>query len=345
MSVEEKVGQLFIVGFHSPKLTGEVIHLIETYKVGGFCLFNYNFRQPRQLHKLLTDLQLFAPINLPLFLATHQEGEHANNLTDGFTQSPSQGALGAINNRLYTKQMAEIVASELHAAGLNMNLAPALHKKNIEDENSFSNSIDLVAKHGVAAIQGYQNENISAVAKVFPGLEKFQAELLLTETFDMPTSQLYPFYQAVQKDVDGMLVSPQIVPSTATQDPALGSHSILYSLVREKLAFDGVIMMDFKETEISDELAPSAILAIQAGVNLLCLPKSYKTQITVIDAVIDAVKTGIISEEQLNKSVERILALKKKREIGKITPFDRDKFKTKRSRQFVERLEEKVISN
>src|SRR5690625_4430613 len=163
MSIEEKIGQLFIVGLNSAKPTGEIIHLITTYKVGGFCFYNQHINNPRQVHRLSKDLQHYGHIDLPLFLAIHQEGGNLNSFTNGVTQGPGQSVLGAINNRLYTNQMAKIVASELHAAGLNMNLAPTIH---VNDENSYSDSIDLVAKHGVAAIQGYQNENVSAVAKL-----------------------------------------------------------------------------------------------------------------------------------------------------------------------------------
>lgn len=346
MSIEEKVGQLFMVGFHDTKPTGEVIQLITGYKVGGLCYFNRNIRNPRQLHTLSKNLQSYAHIDLPLFLAIFQEGGHLNNFTNGVTQGPGQATLGDVNNRLYTKQMAEIVAEELRAVGINMNFAPALHtKENEQDESSFSNSIDLVAKHGVASIQGNQKADVSAVAKYFPGKVDIKMERLLTEAYDNPSSALYPFYQAVQKNVDAMLVSQEIIPNASTEDPSLFSHSILHVLLREQLQYEGIIITEFHGDNDPELLAKSAIVAIQSGVDLLFIREPYKTQIYAIDIVIEAVKKGVIPEDRLNEAVERILTLKKKRNIGKLKPFDREKFEKKRAVAFVNKLEKEAASH
>src|SRR5690625_3781471 len=345
MSIEEKVGQLFMVGFHDPKPTGEVIHLITVYKIGGLCYFERNIRHPRQLHQLSTNLQLYAPIDLPLFIAIHQEGSDFNTIVEGVTQSPNPSSLGAVNNQLYTKQMAEIVATELHEIGINMNFSPHLRTTQLTEEaRSFGGSPDLVAKHGAATIQGYQNKNVSAIATVFPGDEVADVNTLLTESFDYNNSSQYPFYHAIQKGVDALLISQTLIPHLHTNDPELYSTSILHKLLREQMQFTGVIMKKYQETEQAEELAHKTILALQAGVDLLVIPGPYRTIIRVIDTVIEAVKNGAIPEEHLNTAVNRILTLKKQRQIGQVKQFNRDNLRKKRSIQFVEQLNEQATS-
>ena len=90
LSIEEKVGQLFMVNFDGTDKTGELIHLITYFKVGGLYYRNNNVVNLKKLHKLSTIAQNFAKTGLPLFLATTQGGENNNEINHGFTISPSQ---------------------------------------------------------------------------------------------------------------------------------------------------------------------------------------------------------------------------------------------------------------
>lgn len=330
MSIAEKVGQLFMVSFEGSKPAGEVINLISTYKVGGLCYVTDNYRNPRQLHSLSTDLQHYANKDLPLFLSVYQGGGEFNSITKGVIQSPDQSTLGIVNNRLYTKQMSEMIAEELHALGINMNISPSLNISN-DRKDSFGDSIDLVAKHGVAAIQGYQKKNVSAVANYFLENENRPIDTLLTESYDMPHSILYPFFLAIQKNVDTILLSNSYKNE---------ERSIIQSLLRETLNFQGVLMKKVSNEKTLNEIAENAVKSIQFGIDLVLLSMEYKTQIAVIDKVIEAVKKGDISENRLNEAVERILTLKEKRNVGLIEPFDRDIFEKKRAVQFIEKLQD-----
>src|SRR5690625_3647733 len=173
-TLEEKVGQIFIISFNRIEINSDIINLITKYQVGGICYFRRNHKTPKQVHKLSTELQSYANIKTPLFLSIDQEGGMINRITEGITVSPNNMALGAINNRLYTKQIAEIVARELGAMGINMNFDPSVDVNNnpknpVIGTRSFGEDVTKVSKHGVETINGYQKENISAVVKHFPG--------------------------------------------------------------------------------------------------------------------------------------------------------------------------------
>lgn len=345
LSIEEKVGQLFLVGFQGLKITGETIHLISTYKIGGVYYSSENVRNPKQIHRLSEDMQLYAGREFPLLLAISQKGGNRNNMINGVVQSPSQSVLGSVNNRLYTKRMAEIIAAELYAMGINMNFYPSLHIDK-EVDNSFSNSCDLVAKHGAAAIQGHQNEGVSAVpTHIFSHPEK--VDKLLTAAYDDARSPLYPVYKAIQNDVDALFVSKKMIPDPGIKNPALYSRSMIHRLLRDELLYEGVLMstIDAKIFESKLEMAKYAVTAIQAGVDLLFIPASYSHQIYTINRVIEAVKSGELQEEWINHAVDRIIKLKRKRNIGQLSPFNREKFEQKRDIQFVNRLNDLSVTS
>src|SRR5690625_5258645 len=111
---------------------------------------------------------------MPLLLSIDQEGGMVNRIKDGVTNSPTNMALGAIDNRLYTRQIAEIVARELRAMGINMNFDPTIDVNNnpknpVIGIRSFGENIKKVSKHGLETVNGYQNMDVSAVVKHFPG--------------------------------------------------------------------------------------------------------------------------------------------------------------------------------
>lgn len=338
LSLEEKVGQLFIVNFEGTEKTGELIHLITYFKVGGLFYRAENVSDLKKLHKLSTTVQFFAKTGLPLFLATTQEGGDVNEIADGLTISLSQAKLGLANNRLYTRQMAEIVGQELRALGVNMNFAPVLNTKNgFDDERYFSKNIDLVAKHGVAAIQGYEKAQVCAVVKYFPNIYLDNIHNILSIPVDRKTSEIYPFYRAIKYGASGILVTNSIFKNSNSL-----SDTLLNELLRERVQFDGMIITEANET--TD--VQSIISFIQAGCDMIYLQTNYENQIRTISAVLEAVKTGIISEDRINQSVKRILAVKEKHQIGEIPPFKRERFRKKRSLDLVDRLIERAtVSN
>src|SRR5690625_1294079 len=357
-TLEEKVGQLFMVGFNGLEPNGEIINLITKYHVGGICYFSRNLKTPKQVHKLSTELQSYANIKTPLFLSIDQEGGMINRITEGITVSPNNMALGAINNRLYTKQIAEIVARELGAMGINMNFDPSMDVNNnpknpVIGTRSFGEDVTKVSKHGVETINGYQKENISAVVKHFPG----HGDTNIDSHEDLPviphpmerihSIELPPFQYAIDNGVDAVMVSHVSFPSLDKDYPASLSPKIVQGLLRKKLGFEGVVITDCMEMLAIDHnysSGESAILAINAGIDLILISHTYEKQREAIDAVIQAVKDGEISEERIDESVSRILALKQKRKTGENHEYNREKFAKKRHIEFAKKLTEQSIT-
>lgn len=336
LSIEEKVGQLFMVNFDGTDKTGELIHLITYFKVGGLYYRNKNVVNLKKLHKLSTIAQNFAKTGLPLFLATTQEGENNNEINHGFTISPSQKMLGKVNNRLYTKQIAEVVAKELRAIGVNMNFSPVLNSRNdLNEESCFSEDFDHIAKHGVAAVQGYEKGQVCSVVKYFPDISPKNVENLFNIPIDRKKSPLYPFYRAVKYGASGVLVNHSLFESLQSTSV---TEKLLNGILRDEAKFNGIIITEANESTNEDFI----LTFIEAGGDMILLQSNYEHQIKMISNILEAVKCGKVSEERINESVKRILSRKEKHQVGEIPPFNRESFQRKWSINLVNRLHERA---
>ncbi|MEC4672139.1 MAG: glycoside hydrolase family 3 N-terminal domain-containing protein, partial [Nitrospirota bacterium] len=125
MTVRDKVGQLFMIGFQGTDLSGEFLDWLKEYRPGGVILFSRNLVDPFQIARLTNALQEQAP-NGPLLIAVDQEGGRVSRLPQGFTIFPPAMAVASCQSADVAYSAAEVTAKELRAVGINMNMAPVL---------------------------------------------------------------------------------------------------------------------------------------------------------------------------------------------------------------------------
>ncbi|NDI34187.1 beta-N-acetylhexosaminidase [Chengkuizengella sediminis] len=335
MSLEQKIGQMFICGFDGLQPTKEIETLITKYHIGGIIYFRRNISSVDQVHRLSGSLQQLAKknSNVPLFISLDQEGGMVNRIDQGVTFFPGNMALGATGNPDIAYQAAYISGSELRVLGINMNLAPCLDINNNPDNpvigvRSFGDEAKFVGNMGTAMVDGYQAANVSAVIKHFPGHGDTQVDSHLslpeiTHSLNrLKEIELVPFKQAIEHGVDAVMTAHIMFPSVEPdRKPSTLSNKIITGLLREELNFDGVVVTDCLEMNaISEEFGidKGAVLAIDAGADVILVSHLFERQVMAYDAVLKAVQEGRISEERINESVERILKLKEKRYIGQI---------------------------
>lgn len=331
MSLEEKVGQLFQVGFQSKSIDREIKDLIENYHIGGVIYFTRNIEnleQTASLSKNLQELALDSGAGIPLFISVDQEGGKVRRIKD-LTYFPANIEIGATGDKELSRKAAAVTAKELKGLGINVNLAPVLDVNNnpanpVIGERSFGADPILVAEMGVAYIKGLQAEGIIATAKHFPG----HGDTAVDSHFDLPVInhsrerldqvELYPFKKAIEAGVDSIMVA-HIYFSTIESEagiPATLSKAVLNDLLREDLNFEGVIITDDLEMgAITNFLgtAAGAVKTIEAGADIVLISHSYDKQKQAIEAVIAAVENGRISEKRIEESLRRIIKLKGKR--------------------------------
>ena len=332
MSLEEKIGQMFQIGFSGTKIIPEVEEMIKNYHVGGIIYFRRNIESLRQLSELSNELQKFSVNHrpgLPLIISTDQEGGIVHRLIGGGTHFPGNMTLGATKDVGLAKKMGQVVANELKAVGINMDFAPALDVNNnplnpVIGVRSFGEDPSLVAELGVAFIKGIQSEGVIACGKHFPGhgdtITDSHLSLPIVEhnRIHLERVEFYPFIQAIKAGVNSIMTAHVCFPSLEPKKgiPATLSYNILTNLLRGKLGYTGIIITDCMEMKaIVDDFGTSegAIMSIKAGSDVVLVSHTLEKQKKAIKAVIQEVKEGKISEERINQSVLRMLRLKKKR--------------------------------
>lgn len=357
-SIEEKVGQLFMVGFDGHEMNDDMYNLIINYNVSGVCYFSRNLHDKAQVRKLSDSLQKHTKYDFPLLLAIDQEGGRVNRITNDVITSPGNMPLGAIDNLLYTRRIAETVAHELKLMGINMNFAPSVDINNnpknpVINTRSFGENIKKVTDMGLATIQGFEKHNVIPSVKHFPGHgdtavdSHHDVPVIPHDLFRMDRVELTPFKKAIEHDVDSVMVSHLLFPALDPDNFATLSYPIVTELLREKLGFSGVVVTDCMEMDAIGKnytMGEAAIKAIQAGIDLVLISHTYDKQRKAIDAVIQAVKAGVISEERINESFTRIMELKNRRKIEETIPFAWDEDWREEKKKFAKKLTDLSIT-
>ncbi|WP_339324230.1 beta-N-acetylhexosaminidase [Paenibacillus sp. FSL W8-0194] len=334
MTLEQKIGQMFICGFHSLVPDDQIKKLIQEHHLGGVIYFRRNIGDPEQVANLSASLQKLSADqgNLPLWIAIDQEGGMVARIDHKrVSRIPGNMALGATGNPDYSYGVSRVSAEELLQLGINMNFAPCLDVNNnarnpVIGVRSFGEDPERVAEHGVAVIKAFQEKGLSAAAKHFPGHGDTNVDShmgLATVEHDLDRLQqveLKPFIEAIRAGVDVIMTAHVIFPAIEPERiPATLSRSVLTGLLREDLAYDGIIVTDCLEMHAIAKffgIGEGAVNAIEAGADVVLVSHTLNDQIEAIEAVKHAVRTGRISEKTIDAAVTRILALKNKRLAG-----------------------------
>lgn len=318
MTIEEKVGQMFFVRYTDDET---VLKDIEEYRFGGLILFARDFeeRTPEGILDQINACQKTSDI--PLLIGVDEEGGLVNRVSK-FTQFREEPFKSP--RELYAEGGFELIASDtdekcalLSSLGINVNLAPVCDVS--EDPSAFiyertlGQNADLTSEYVRTVVTEMKKNGMGSALKHFPGYgdngdthTDIITDSRPLETFE--NSDFLPFKAGIEAGADMVLVSHNIVTAMDSQYPASLSPAV-HDILRNELGFEGVIMTDDLSmgaiTEYTDGKA-AAVQAVKAGNDLLCCT-DYTVQ---IPAVIEAVKNGEISEEQINASVMRILLMK-----------------------------------
>jgi beta-N-acetylhexosaminidase len=326
LGLKEKIGQLFMCGFDGMEPTDGIMKLIKEYGIGGVIYFRRNLRDASQVEVLSGKLQQ-ASVD-PLFIAIDQEGGMVVRLEEGVTVMPGAMAQGAADNEDLTREAARWSGAELREIGINMNFAPCLDVNNnphnpVIGVRSYGEDPAHVARLGMAAIRGYREGGVSAVAKHFPG----HGDTAVDSHHELPSVphdvdrlnevELYPFRIAIEQGVDAIMTAHVVFPAFEPGGvPATLSQKILTGLLRDQLGFKGVIVTDCLEMNAIAEtigVARGAVEAIKAGSDLILVSHRLFRQTAALEAVMEAVMTGEIPESRINVAARRIWELKRSR--------------------------------
>lgn len=329
MTLDEKIGQLLIVGTYSNKedalKEGQKEHpteytetMIQQYHVGGI-LFKYRWDPLSQVHAVNHYQRLSS---IPLLTMQDQEF----GLTQRHEKAlrfPKNMTLGAIQDNTLLYEFGREMARQAKSVGIFHNLAPCVDVNSnplnpIIGARSFGDNPDNVAKKGSFVMRGLQDEGVVATAKHFPGHGNTNTDshtslpLIGRTKKELNACELSPFKELIQSGVKCVMSAHIVVPGLdpAAKTPATLSRPIMTELLRERLGFDGVIISDdLLMKAISQNYSPaeSAVATLLAGTDLIMSSKDIPNCFEALKA---AVLNKIISTDELDKRVLKVLQLK-----------------------------------
>jgi len=325
--LQSRIGQLFMAGMPGTGPDENTLSLIREFNVGGIIFFSRNIEDPVQISRLCRDLQREAlkSWGVPLFLAVDQEGGRVARLREPFTSFPGNSAIASSEEP--TKQAEEfgtVTAREMKLVGLNMNLAPVVDVRKGELEKhlqgrTFGESPEKVALLGRTVIRCLQENGVMAVAKHFPGLGQAKVDPHLhlprieTSTEEIEKVSLVPFAAAIDQGVAGIMSSHAIYPALDPERPATLARKVLTHLLRDTMAFQGLMITDDLEMGAiagQRHVADASLLAFQAGADVLLICKGQEHVAEGCRLLRDCLLKGQIQEERLVQSLKRIESTK-----------------------------------
>jgi beta-N-acetylhexosaminidase len=320
LTPRERIAQLIMVAAFSnkgPEHQAAIERLIRDEGIGGLAFFQGG---PVRQVDLVNRYQSLSKV--PLLMAMDAEWGLAMRL-DSTPRYPFQMALGAIQKPEMIRGLGAEVAAELKATGIQMNFAPVVDVNSNPDNpvinyRSFGEDPRQVAGHGLAYMNGMQENGILAVAKHFPGHgdagtdSHLALPVINRSRAQLDSVELYPFKQLIGAGLASVMIAHLNVPALGTgkDRPTTLSSSVVNGLLRDSLGFKGLVVTDalnMKGVTASTPPGEIEVEALQAGNDLLIYVTNVRLAITRIEK---AIRKGILTEADIEKHCKAVLRAK-----------------------------------
>lgn len=219
LTLDEKIGQLLIVGFEGIETNEEIEKMIKDYYVGGFILFERNISNGENTLELINSIKkLNRENNVPLFISIDEEGGNVSRLPKEFRKLPKAWEIGRINSEEYSYKIGELIGERLQALGFNLNFAPVLDINSnpnnpVIGKRAFGSTVEEVKKHGIQTMEGMKSKNIIPVLKHFPGHgdttvdSHMDLPIINKTTEELEELEFIPFKKGIEKGADMIMTS------------------------------------------------------------------------------------------------------------------------------------------
>ncbi len=331
LSIEQKIGQLFFIGIAGRAVDDPMRDLLGEVSPGGVCLFARNIRETSQTRALLDEIRTLLPATP--FLSIDQEGGLVDRLRRLLTPMP---AASKLINALEVAQLAAIIGETLRILGFNMDFAPVVDVID-EERSKYSNGLFSRtygrSKADVAAFSGefllvLQAKGITGCLKHFPGLGASRVDsheelpsVEITEA-ELNSTDLFPYRELFASgNVHAVMAAHASFPHHNLQEtdqngkllPSSLSYNFVTTLLRDELAFDGIVITDDLEMGAIVKnygIGDACKMAINAGADMLAICADPNVVREGYNAVFNAVNDGQISMDRIEQSLTRIARAK-----------------------------------
>jgi len=342
LSLRQKLGQLFIVGFHGQTVDDPWVQDlsldIKKGEVGGIILFSYNIKRPFALKKLT---RFFLDLQAPLvpFISVDQEGGRVQRLSP---QLGFKGFISAETVSSLTFEGADTVyqdlAEELRHYHINLNFSPSIDLNDPSSPcpvigalgRSYGSNPEQVASYGRIVLEAFEKKGVLGCLKHFPGHGSAQADShagFVDVTQYWAEKELKPFFNLVDQKKAEMIMTAHIFNEHLDPEvPATFSRQTL-DLLRQK-GYDGVIISDdlhMGAIQAHYSVEEASLKALNAGCDMIILSNnkaaavgmdtftpSSKNLPKLLDFLEQAVLSGSITQDRVDEAFYRVQILKEK---------------------------------
>lgn len=333
MSVDERVGQLFVLGSElrpTPQHKALLKRYITELKIGGILFTKGSIDEQIDLTNYCQSIA-----KVPLMVTFDGEWGLAMRLTDA-PQFPVNLTLGALDNDSLIYEYGKEVGRQCKLMGVHVNFAPVLDvnsnpKNPVIGRRSFGEDPETVARKAIAYAKGLESEGVLAVGKHFPGHGDTSEDshyTLPVVSYDLKRLkqiELLPFERYINAGLSGLLTAHLSVPALdPSGQPSSLSPAIVDTLLRQQMKFEGLVFTDALEMKGSAGYNDQAIKAILAGNDVILKPNLPFSQ---IKAVMEAVKKGEIPMQLIEEKCLKILQYKYLLGINKSVKIDNKQVK------------------
>lgn len=335
MTLEEKAAQMFMITPEALTGAGQVLEAgdvtreaIDKYPVGGIIYFTQNLQNPDQVRKMTENVQKFSRerTGLPMLLSVDEEGgavtRFGENPSFEYDSSADMKAIGASGDPQQAYALGEKIGKFLGGLGFNMDNAPDADvltnpKNTVVRDRSFGTDSSVVSEMALAELRGLEDQGVKGLLKHFPGHGATAADTHEGYAYtdatleEMKADELAPFADGIEAGVDIIMVGHISCPKvTGNEEPASLSEKMITGVLREDMGFDGIVITDAMNMgAVAQNYSPAeaAVKAVLAGVDIILMPEDFQQAYA---GILNAVKSGKITQERIDASVSRIVKLK-----------------------------------
>jgi beta-glucosidase-like glycosyl hydrolase/CubicO group peptidase (beta-lactamase class C family) len=313
MTLKEKIGQLFI--HTAPLQDNEATHknlrnAVKEYKVGGLLFSGGALATQAKLTNMAQEMA-----EIPLLMTFDGEWGLAMRLKQLPAFSRNR-VMGCIQDNGLIYEYGREVARQCREVGVHVNFAPVADVDNnplnpVINTRSFGGDPKNVADKVVAYSRGLEDGGVLSVSKHFPGhgdtnVDSHKALPVLKFSRErMDSIEMYPFRKAVEAGLGGVMVGHLEVPALSKKPASLSTEII--GILKEEFGFKGLVFTDALEMKGVSNNQNVAARALMAGNDMLLVPRNLKRE---LDGVLQAVKAGQITEEEITERCRKVLTFK-----------------------------------
>ena len=328
MTDSELLSQTFMFGWAGAE-PPELLYQWVERGLGSVKVFGWNTDDIYLVAKSITGLQTQAAegrFQIPLFVATDQEGGWIRHVKGDTSITPGNMAIGAGGYPADSWYTAYYISREIKTLGINMNFAPTVdlftdHDSSIIGTRSFGDDPDKTGILGAAFVSGSEAAGVLATAKHFPGhgdtsLDSHGKLPVINIDFDtFKNRELTPYLYLIKENVPAVMSGHLSFPLIETSGaPASLSYYFLTDLLRNQLGYKGLIitddMMMVGATVYAGTMSNAFKMALEAGNDIILSSTTAKLNEALWLKNLELMTTDNAFRERVKDAARRVIKAK-----------------------------------